>query len=105
MTPPLSSCCTSDHALACEMNYSGPLFQVYLWETRLRDLNDQHDCEWRGVLQPGGGAPCSQDHEGEQQQKPCPQGLPSFHSMIIHFSLLSKTVYSGDFPDDKVLFG
>lgn len=35
------------------------LFQVYLWETCLRDLSDQHDCEWRGVLQPGGGAPHS----------------------------------------------
>lgn len=32
-------------------------FQVYLWETCLRDFNHQHDCKWRGVLQPGGGAP------------------------------------------------
>ena len=33
------------------------LFQVYLWETCLGNFNRQHDCEWCGVLQPGGGAP------------------------------------------------
>lgn len=65
------------------------LFQVYLWETHLWNLNDQHDCEWCGVLQPGGGVPHPQNHEGEEQEphavhpvRPFPQGLSSASALL-----------------------